>query len=320
MSSGFDKQVSLLGNTRQRIAIITQMIASQKKCRDHTDISQLLILSKSSKATDVRDKVYAFYALTHLSTTPNYFGPPGPLFVDIIHLYITNILHHYAYESIHVLSEEQKTFQLMSILYSAGRLHQHREIELPASWIPDWTYSWHLAPVWCQSIPNFGSGSSKDEWSMGIRSEYRAGGDRRETFQIRQGSRGQLKVTALALDSITLIHEVTPLPTPNSSQVLVGSFDEDGDASDSPELRYGRHFFTTGKGYTGYATPGIREGDEIAILMGGDVPVVLRAVPELTEKAKAFILLCECYVASAAVMNGDFLHDNWALAQDIVLI
>lgn len=59
--TGFDKQTALLGNVRQRIAIITQMIASQREGLLHTDITQLIVLAKSSQATDVRDTVYAFY-------------------------------------------------------------------------------------------------------------------------------------------------------------------------------------------------------------------------------------------------------------------
>lgn len=58
-AKGFDKQTRLLGNPRQRIAILTQMIASQRKGLLHTDITQLLILAKSSQATDSHDKVYA---------------------------------------------------------------------------------------------------------------------------------------------------------------------------------------------------------------------------------------------------------------------
>lgn len=52
-TSGFDKHTSLLGNPRQRIAIITQMASSQKESKAHTDITQLLILGKSSKAVRI---------------------------------------------------------------------------------------------------------------------------------------------------------------------------------------------------------------------------------------------------------------------------
>ncbi|KAK4624582.1 Heterokaryon incompatibility protein 6, OR allele [Fulvia fulva] len=316
---GFDRQVSLLGNPRQRIAIITQMIASQKENRAHTDVTQLLILGKSSKATDARDMVYAFYGLTHVRTFPDYNRDVDRLFVDIIHMYTGSILDESSYASWHDLTEDRKTFQLMSILYSAGALHQR--IELP-SWVPDWTFPWELAPIWCKTIPNFVTGSARDEWSAGIRTDFRAGGERVEDFEVIEGSRGmhQLRLSALNLDTILLVNEVTPASTPGSSQVLSTSPPEHREVLDPPTLRWGRHFFTTEQGYVGLATPGIAAGDDVAILLGGDVPVVLRRCPEFNGKRKAYRLLCECYCQSAGVMHGDYFHANWTLAEDVVLI
>lgn len=117
--------MSLLGNARQRLAIISQMIASQREALPHTDITQLLILGKSSHATDVRDMVYAFYGLTYLTSSVTYSRTPEWLFVEICHMYITALRYVASYDSVHGLTEQQKSFQLMSILYSAGTLHQH---------------------------------------------------------------------------------------------------------------------------------------------------------------------------------------------------
>lgn len=142
-TSGFNKQTALPGNPRQRIAIISQMIASQRKALLHTDITQLLILAKSSQATEVRDRVYAFYGLTLLSTYPDYGCPVEKLYIDITEHYINSLLWDDYYSRWHGLSEQQRTQQLMSILYSAGKLHQH--LKLP-SWIPDWTFAWYQAP------------------------------------------------------------------------------------------------------------------------------------------------------------------------------
>lgn len=318
-AGGFNKHLSLLGNPRQRVAIITQMTSSQKCGRAHTDITQLLILGKSSKATDARDMIYAFYGLTHLTTYPDYSTTPERLFVDIIHMYTSSILWEASYESWHDLTQERKAFQLMSILYSAGKLHQHRQLP---SWVPDWTFAWHLAPVWCKSIPNFVTGTGKDDWSSGIRSEYRAGGERLEDFEVKEssGGRHRLRVSALVLDTIINVNEMTPASTPGSSQILSSSPVEGGDMSELPTLRFGRHFFTTFKGYVGLATPGITAGDKIGILLGGDVPVVMRPLPGFDTKRRAFQLLCECYVQSQAVMSGELLSMSWTGSEDIVFI
>ena len=295
-------------------------MASQKESRAHTDITQLLILAKSSKATDVRDMIYAFYGLTHVTTFPDYTRPVERLYIDIVQMYISSIQWETSYAKWHELTETHKTFQLMSILYSAGALHQH--YELP-SWVPDFTYSWHLAPVWCKTIPNFVTGSSKDDWTSGIRSEYRAGGENVETFEILEGSRGMhlLRVSALIFDTIVSVNELTPASTPDTSQLLATSPTEEiWDSSESPTLRYGRHFFTTVGGHVGIGTPGIVQDDVVAILVGGDVPVVLRPCPDRDGKSRAFQLLCECYVQSPAVMQGNLFASDWTLADDIVLI
>lgn len=309
---GFAKQESLLGNRRQRIAIISQMIASQKECRDHTDIAQLLILAKSSKATDVHDMVYAFQGLTHLSTFPDYSLGPVKLFGDTVLMYANDIQWTDSYAKCHGLSDEQKTFQLMSIIYSAGALHQ--DLSLP-SFIPDFTCPWRLAPFWSKSEPNFVT-ASQDKWSLGIRTQYRAGGERREEFRVMQRPNGRhvLRISALVFDEISL---VTEHPTPDSSQILSTSpAFEEPEAPDS-SLEYGRNYFTSIKGHTGLATEGVMAGDKIAILPGGDVPVVIRPVPEGTV---TYRLLCECYVQSQRVMYGDLYMSDWTLCEDIVFI
>lgn len=119
-ATGFDKTTALLGNTRQRIAILTQMAASQKASLAHADITQLLILAKGSRATNARDMIYAFYGLTHVTTYPDYSNSVEKLYIDIAEMYINSILFEESYAAWHGLSDEQKTQQLLSILYSAG--------------------------------------------------------------------------------------------------------------------------------------------------------------------------------------------------------
>jgi hypothetical protein len=205
----------------------------------------------------------------------------------------------------------------MSIIYSAGILHQH--LELP-SWVPDWTFAWHLAPVFAKSIPNFLSAAGKDEWCKGIRSEYRAGGDQLETFELSK-HRLHLRVSALLVDTIIAVNEITPAPTPNQSQELSTSPTGYVGDEDVANLSYGRHFFTTERGYIGFTTPGTAEGDEVTVLVGGDVPVVLRRIKESPgDSTSHYLLLCECYVQSSAVMHGDYLKQNWTEAVELTIV
>ena len=318
-STGFDKQVALLGNARQRIAIITQMIARQKQHSVHTDVSQLLILAKSSRGTDVRDMVYAFYGMTLISTMPDYARPVEQLYVDIAQSYINGIEACYA--GWNDVSETQRTWELISMLYSAGRLHQHRDLSLP-SWVPDWSYLWHLAPIWCASTSSIVTGPVSYDWTASARSEYRAGGDKRDNFDLIVGANGalHLSLSAIILDAVISVSEITPASTPAISRTNTASQNSERDTLVIPSnIRYGRAHFETGKGYSGLATPGIELGDCIAILLGGDVPVILRPQSSLTG-TKAYQLLCECFVQSHAVMYGEYMRTEWTLSEDIMLV
>lgn len=243
------------------------------------------------------------------------------MFVDITHHYINSILFDDYYSRFHGLSDQRRSQQLTSILYSAGRLHQHDHYRLP-SWVPDWTYAWYQAPLWCKTESNIVTNSGRDEWSAGIRCDYRAGGDKLETFEFIDGGRGshQLRLSALLFDAVTQINEITPVRKP----VTTGDTSPSSPTGlsvtlDSPTFSYGRGFFTTLRGTSGMATQGIRTGDVLAILLGGDVPVVLRRATS-SDTSEMYELLCECFVHSAEVMGGDLVRTDWGLAKDIVLI
>lgn len=316
--TGFAKQIDLPGNARQRIAILTQMIAGQRDCKAHTDISQLLVLAKSSQATEVRDKVYAFYGITVVSTTPDYTRSIESLYTDIAQNYINNI--EALYDGWRDLTETQRTFQIMSILYSAGALHQR--YALP-SWVPDWSFAWYLAPIWCTTTANMVE-SNREVGKAGIRSEYRAGGTERDLFEIiDSGPLQQLRLSALLVDQVTSLGNDDELLDP----VINGS---DPAASvpqgglNTPQVansvRYMRIIFRTARGFVGVATQGIDVGDYLAILLGGDVPVILRHVAAPVPECRSFRLLCECLVRSHAVMFGDYLLARSNDAETIVLV
>lgn len=296
------------------------MMAQQKEGVPHIDISQLLILAKASNATNDRDKIYAFDSMTLLTTAPDYSRSVESLYVEIAQDYINSIEACYA--SWKDMTEASRTFQLMSILYSAGALHQH--YTLP-SWVPDWTYAWHLAPFWANTAANLTNAPSRSAWSESIRSEYRAGGDHRDSFEIITTSAGPvLRLSAIILDAIAMTSDSTPAPTPSSES---GRKSQSSSSSKSDHLaststaRYGRIFFHTLKdGFTGLATPGIEPGDVLAVLLGGDVPVVLRPLPPKNSPYKPFRLLCECFVQSCAIMLGDVVRGGWTSAEDIALV
>jgi hypothetical protein len=320
-TTGFSKQIALLGNPKQRIAIITEMMAQQKDGLPHIDISQLLILAKASNATNDRDKIYAFYGMTLLTTAADYSRSVESLYIEIAKGYINSIEACYA--NWNDTTETSRTYQLMSILYSAGALQQHY---LLPSWVPDWTYAWHLAPFWANTSANLANAPSYGAWSENVRREFRAGGDHRERFEIvGTGNSPELRLSAAILDTVALIGDSTPAPTPNPETCRrphnFSTTTESNHLASTSTARYGRTYFHTFKdGYIGLATPGVEPGDVLAVLLGGDVPVILRPLPPKNSLCKPFRLLCECFVQSRAVMFGDVIRGGWSAAEDIVLV
>lgn len=72
----------------------------------------------------------------------------------------------------------------------------------------------------------------------------------------------------------------------------------------------GRCFAVTKKGYMVIAPPGAREGDMLCIVMGAEVPFLLRPLSnsegEVSEKGKFYALVGECYVQG--LMDGEGLR------------
>lgn len=271
--------------------------------------------------TDDHRLRYAFYGMTLLTTVPDYTKPEERLFVDIAHHYVNSIMYDDYYSRFHGLSEQRKSQQLMSIIYSAGKLHQHQHYHLP-SWVPDWTYAWYQAPLWCKTESNIVTGAVRDLWSAGIRCDHRAGGDTLETFEIIDGTHGalRLRVSALLFDTIAEVSEMTPASMPTVEDGSPGSPSPLATTLDSPTFSYGRDFFRARNAMLGMATRGIRPGDVLAILLGGDVPVILRPADLESGSTDVYELLCECYIQSANVMNGELIRNGWTGAKDVVLI
>jgi hypothetical protein len=68
----------------------------------------------------------------------------------------------------------------------------------------------------------------------------------------------------------------------------------------------GRRFFITKKGYFGMGPAQLAEGDQVYILAGGKVPLVLR--PVLESQPNTFELVGDCYVHG--VMDGEAVTEH----------
>lgn len=338
-STGFDKQFSLLGNKRQRIGLMAQMRQQNELAdgrmaemqRPESDITQFLVMAKASEATIIHDKIYAFKNMTTIATPVNYAEEPEKLYTDAIKKHIIAIQtgggHSNETEAIRLARE---AFQLTSILYSAGKLSQ-RLPGLP-SWAPDWTAAWNLAPLWCRPSSCIEKGQGRNKQTP-LRGNFRAGGDELKTFKLQSfhGFSGLL-LSVISLDTIVSVTEISPPPTPalSSSSLLSEPVTESSYVLSTPEIRYGRVCFETRQGYQGLASPGIEPSDAVAIILGGDVPVILRhrplPRPSSTQDGglETYELLCDCLIESADVMSGGIvwqsMRDGLDQVQDVVLV
>ena len=147
-----------------------------------------------------------------------------------------------------------------------------------------------------------------------MRSDFRAGGGECGEFEVLEGPYGmhKLRVSVIIFDTITITSETTPASTPGG--------EDNGSMEPDPTLRYGRVFFRTAKGYVGIATPGVEAGDDVAVLVGGDVPVVIRPCGNHDVDTRAYKLLCESFLLDEAVMHGEIARTDWTFAEDIVFL
>ncbi len=78
----------------------------------------------------------------------------------------------------------------------------------------------------------------------------------------------------------------------------------------------GRKFFISKKGYFGLGPPGAKKGDRIAVLLGNDVPFILRRRGELGEKqdtgkdCRGWEVIGETYVHG--IMKGEVVR-QWEM-------
>jgi hypothetical protein len=70
----------------------------------------------------------------------------------------------------------------------------------------------------------------------------------------------------------------------------------------------GRRMFITSRGYVGLGPELTREGDQVAILLGGTTPFMIRRGPEDVDFEQQYRLLGDCYVHGC--MDGEFVKDK----------
>ena len=79
-------------------------------------------------------------------------------------------------------------------------------------------------------------------------------------------------------------------------------------ANAAAEACHGRRFFITEAGFFGIGPGILEEKDMVAVVLGHDVPVVLREKSKLRRHADGYVLLGDCYVHG--IMSGEVLRSH----------
>ncbi|KAF2135453.1 uncharacterized protein K452DRAFT_281500 [Aplosporella prunicola CBS 121167] len=236
------------------------------------DLFDLMLACRDFGASDPRDKIYALLELSQHNITPDYSKSPADVFVNFA-VYTIQAAHQ---PRTCCADEREKVHRAMTTLCCAGSFNQ--EQELP-SWVPDWSYNPKVRPLcfW----------GSKD---------YKAGGDSTGEFHLRQD--GRLQVSGKFHDTVNLAG--TP------SWILPSNY-----YTSTMGVAVGRVLVLTSSGYMGLAPYGTRDGDIIFIMLGCDIPLMLRP------SGDEFTLLGECIVHG--VMDGEAMCNEDIVVQDVTI-
>lgn len=81
-------------------------------------------------------------------------------------------------------------------------------------------------------------------------------------------------------------------------------------ANAAAEACHGRRFFITESGFFGIGPGILEEKDTVAVVLGHDVPVILREKSKLRKDADGHVLLGDCYVGG--IMCGEMIRNSYA--------
>lgn len=111
------------------------------------EYSQFAMLSKSYRATDDRDKIYAFLGFQIVpGVVPDYDLSSESVYSSCAIRYITDCLQVARENSQHKDVREEQNSRILGLLYSAGKMNQ-KLLGLP-SWVPDLSVELYTKPFW----------------------------------------------------------------------------------------------------------------------------------------------------------------------------
>jgi hypothetical protein len=126
------------GSPTHRIRFINRLRAGQP------DPVDLLIDAKNYRATDARDKIYAFLGLSQFDVKVNYETTTVDLYVQFASQYLLRALSD-------PQTAGETSRKVMNLISSAGRASQQENLP---SWVPDWSMHLQTRPLVHRPLPS----------------------------------------------------------------------------------------------------------------------------------------------------------------------
>ncbi|KAK3686608.1 hypothetical protein LTR37_019629 [Vermiconidia calcicola] len=155
---------------------------------DDPQLLDLLLMSRSSGATDPRDKIYALLGLGKHDIDPDYSMSPESVFTDFALQTIGAVTNMQARQNLNSLDLDtnlREVRRALTLISCAGQHNQQLQ-DLP-SWVPDWTVDLSSRPL-----------------VFGLGQRFAAGGDNLGLFDWDFG----LQLCGKLLDSVTVAGSV----------------------------------------------------------------------------------------------------------------
>ncbi|KAF2719218.1 HET-domain-containing protein [Polychaeton citri CBS 116435] len=308
------------------------------------ELLDLLLMSRDLGASDPRDKIYALLGIAKHDVDVDYTASPKTVFMDFALSTMGSVIEmaqERATQGLDTLTRDRDVRRAFLLLACAGRHNQDPKLDLP-SWVPDWTTSLQSRPLMFgihgKRFSAGGSLLSTFDWqhdtglmlcgklfdTVGAAGRHRLQHDSLEHGEdphkmIRDWWQEACQIAALCRDLAVCKHGYYTGEARNRRR---GSLLDDSELTQQDAVHSasqtltlgptrGRVLFVSGSGFVGLAPHGTLEGDLIFVVVGIDVPLVLRPFEE------AYELIGEVYVQG--IMDGEALAMEQLLVQDVMI-
>lgn len=360
------------GSPAERIGLAESWRLTRQQ-NTKADAFKVFTFSKNCDATDDRDKLFAFTALSYLQIKADYSKSAEEIYMEFGRNFVRKTLKEDRTTRSWTEGRNEPRTIISAFLCNAGKLAQ--KYDLP-SWVPDWSVRQNSRPLWTvKSCPdhkivyNAGGDTLGDcdlqsysltisvhlidriakvgtvdlmqirdlsgkelqtrcfQWfneaaAMCFSSQfpYITGENRNEALMrtlIADVSSDSVRATIA--EAHTAFHHFLTYIYKRTTKVLFSSSQTDMLAE-----RYafqvvatilGRVLFVTEQGWIGLAPHGVKAGDEAAIIIGCDIPVVFRRIGHGLNGPE-FHLLGECYLHG--LMFGEVLQMGLPLTNAVL--